>query len=121
MASQSRKHRGYETQRVTAKLWRNHFPYVTDAGAGRNGSDLLNTGSIAVEVKARTDFSPMAWVRQAASGATEGQVPCVVVRPNGMGPATVEDWPVIIRQKDFLDLLSKAGYTDVVREPTKGD
>lgn len=114
MASQSRKHRGYETQRIVSRFWQKCFPYVTDTGAGRNGKDLLNTGKVAVEIKARTGFSPLEWVRQATASAAPDELPCVVIRPNGTGETTVHEWPVIVRHQDFLDLLRKAGYADPI-------
>lgn len=103
-----RKRRGAETQRTVASyLVDNGFPHATDAGAGRNGSDILGTAGLAIEVKARRDYSPMAWLRQAAGAVG---LPLVVHRPDGMGPASVADWPVTFRLEDAVKLLRAAGY-----------
>ncbi len=109
----TRKARGAETQAIAARKFRDTlYPYATDAGAGRNGVDVLNTDGLAVEVKGRKGFSPLAWVRQAVAQAADGDLPVVVVRPDGMGPATVGSWPVLIRFDDLINLLAEAGYGD---------
>ena len=64
---------------------------------------------LAPEVKARRDFDPTGWVRQAAANA-DGDLPFVILRPNGMGPASIELWPVILRVVDFTTLIRAAGY-----------
>lgn len=111
MSSQSRKSRGYETQRlVAAALAADLFPYATDAGAGRQGRDVLNTPGLSIEVKARAGFDPLAWIRQARTNTAEGEVAAVTFRPNGMGPAQLPEWPVLLRFEDFVELLRKAGY-----------
>ena len=109
--SQHRKYRGYRTQAVVAEWFSRHgWPFAESAGAGRQGSDLTGTPDIAVEVKARADFNPLAWVRQAQSGA-KGRLPFVVIRCNGQGE-TPDAYPVIIRLDDFTQLLRDAGYGD---------
>ena len=108
----ARKSRGAQTQTIAAEWFRGHgFPYATDAGAGRKGRDLLNLVGLAGEVKARADLQPLAWVRQARSCA-DGDLPFVLFRCNGQGPATVADWPVLLRLEDFTALVRAAGYGD---------
>ena len=47
MPSQSRKHRGYRTQKVGAEhLAANGFPYAESTGAGRSGTDITDITSI---------------------------------------------------------------------------
>jgi hypothetical protein len=106
----TRKSRGAETQRVAAEWYRaNGFPYCTDAGAGRSGRDLLNMIGLAPEVKARTDFSPLQWARQAARTAA-GDVPFVLLRCNGQGPSTVAEWPVIVPNLHWTQMIRAAGF-----------
>ena len=106
----TRKSRGAQTQALAAAWFRDHgWRYATDAGAGRAGADLINTPGLAVEVKARRDWSPLAWCRQAAQ--TPG-LPLVIARPDGAGPASIADWPVIMRLEDATTLLGQAGYGD---------
>ncbi|MGH3381343.1 MAG: hypothetical protein ACRDP6_42090 [Actinoallomurus sp.] len=115
MTSQYRKRRGAETQRLTAAAWRGDgWPFCEDAGAGRNGKDLLGTPGLSVEIKARRDFSPLAWMKQAAG---EDGIPIVVMRPDGAGPASVDNWPAFIRHADLRRLLRLAGYGNPLEEP----
>lgn len=106
------KQRGAEAQRLVAGFFaRNGWPYATDAGAGRNGSDILGVHGLEIEVKARRDFDPGAWIRQAQKQvALHGGLPAVVLRPYGMGSKSVGDFPVILRLADFVALLHKADY-----------
>lgn len=116
MSNASRKARGAETQRLVAGYWNeNGWPWATDAGAGRSGSDLLNTPGIKAEIKARRGFDLSAWLRQASKAPGHG-LALVVQRPDGFGPATIGDWPMILRQEDGLILLRRAGYGDPLPE-----
>lgn len=87
------------------------WPYAESTGAARQGADLTGTPDIAVEVKARANFDPLAWVRQAVKAA-EGRLPFVVMRCNGQGEAAVEDWVCLVRLGDLTELLRAAGYGD---------
>lgn len=112
MTGEYRRRRGAESQNaVAAHLKSAGFRYAESAGAGRNGRDVLGTPGIAVEVKARRDWSPMAWTKQAAATA-DGDLPIVVARPDGFGPAHIDDWPAILRFSDLLRLLREAGYLE---------
>jgi len=118
MTSPHRKRRGAETQATVANyLARNGWPFATDAGAGRTGRDVLNTIGLAIEVKARRDYNPLAWLRQARANAGD-DLPLVVHRPDGAGPASVADWPVTFRLEDAVNLLHAAGYGDPNLEKT---
>lgn len=65
MPSQSRKHRGYRSQKVLANyLTNNGFPFAESTGAGRSGSDITGCVGIDFEVKARTGFNPAAAIKQ---------------------------------------------------------
>lgn len=112
MSNQSRKHRGYRTQVLVAEhLAANGWPYATDAGPSRPGQDVLGVPGLSIEVKARRDLDPLAWLRQAAKHTG---LPFVVFRPDGAGETTVPDWPCLIRLKDLVPLLHAAGYGDRV-------
>jgi len=112
MSMASAKRRGAATQSAVAGYLREHgWPYAEDAGAGRGGVDILGTPGLSWEVKARADFSPLAWLREAAS---RRGVPMCVHRPKGMGPVTVGQWPVTMRLEDLVILLRQAGYGDPI-------
>lgn len=114
MTSQHRKRRGAKTQVLVAAEWREDgWPFCEDAGAGRNGTDLLNTPGLAVEVKARREFRPLEWMKQAR---TSPGLPIVVMRPDGAGPASIDDWPTFMRHSDLRRLLRQAGYGDPLDE-----
>lgn len=112
MTSPHRRRRGAETQHAVAAYLAGHgWPFATDAGAGRAGVDILGTPGLAWEIKARRDYDPSRWLRQAAEERRSG-LPLVVYRPDGMGPARVGDWPVTLRLSDMVELLRAAGYGD---------
>lgn len=109
--SQHRKHRGMRTQLLVAEYLRqNGWPHATSAGSGRPGVDVLGTPDIAVEVKARANLDPLAWVRQAEAAAA-GRLPFAVFRPNGMGEHP-EMFVTFLRLGDLAPLLHAAGYGD---------
>jgi len=109
--SDTRKRRGAATQNIAATWFTEHgWPWAQSTGAGRTGSDITGLPGLACEVKARRGFSPLAWIRQAQAG--KGDLPFVILRCDGQGPAATADWPVILRLADFTDLLHEAGYGD---------
>jgi hypothetical protein len=99
-----RKHRGYRTQKVIADYLKQWFPYADTAGAGRQGEDILNVPTIAIEVKARSDFQPLAWIKQAESNAT-GKLPMVIMRCNGQGEDAGE-YLAFVKVKDIMPILA---------------
>ena len=109
--TQHRKRRGAKTAALAAEWFRSHgWPFATDVGAGRPGRDIENMPGLACEVKARAAFEPLAWLRQAGANAHPQDVPFVVWRPNGYGPADMERWPVMLTLHAFTGLLRGAGY-----------
>ncbi|HET7386887.1 MAG TPA: hypothetical protein VFJ19_09530 [Nocardioidaceae bacterium] len=111
-ASSTRRRRGADTQRHVAGYLRTHgWRFAEPVGAGSPGADITGVPGLAVEVKARRGLDLPGWLRQAARNAA-GRVPLLVVRPDGFGPATVDDWPVTLRLADAVELLHAAGYGD---------
>lgn len=114
MASQSRKARGYRSQKVVAEWFQRHgWPFAESTGAGRSGSDLTGMPGLAAEIKARSDLQPLAWLKQAEANAG---LPFVIFRPNGMGEQSVGQWGVLVRLEVFTDLLRSAGFGDPPHE-----
>ena len=114
MSVQSRKHRGYRTQKLVAEYLAAHgWPFAESTGAARQGSDVTGTPDLAIEIKARTAFEPLAWIRQAEKAA-DGRLPFVVFRCNGQGER-VGDYPALIRTEDLVALLRQAGYGDPMK------
>jgi hypothetical protein len=109
MPSQSRKHRGYRTERVVSQFLAQWWP---GAAVGRgNGKDVINV-PFDVEVKARGDSNFQEWLRQGRKRAEKsGELSFVVSRRNGMGENAGE-YLAFMRFDDLVQLLVKAGYTD---------
>lgn len=119
MASQSRKHRGYATQRIVASyMAANGWRWAEPVGAGRPGSDITGVPGLDIEVKARRGFDPLAALRQQADRASQHDLSFAVLRMDGQGEACIEDWPVVLRLGPFLRLLRDYGYGDLPTSPT---
>lgn len=111
----SRKRRGRDTEHMVAKAFADDgWPYALATGAGAAGRDVTGVPGICVEVKARNGFEPMANLRQVCGNATTGEVPVVIMRPNGMGPASIDAWPAFLPFGVLRLLLRQAGYGDPV-------
>lgn len=102
--SQSRKVRGYQTQRLVAEALAETWPHATSAGAGRGGSDVLGV-PFDVEVKARRGLVIPELLAQLKARQEEGKLGVGVLRLDGQGPASLKDWPVILRFEDAVTLL----------------
>lgn len=103
----ARKARGMKTQALVAEDLKKDglFPYATDAGAGRQGEDILNTDYVSIEVKARSGFEPVSALKQAETNAAEDEIPIVVLRMNGQGPANIDEWAAMVRWGDMKKLI----------------
>lgn len=109
--TQHRKHRGYRSQRVVAERFAaNGFPHAEPVGAGRAGSDIVGLVGIDVEVKARRGLNIKALMDQLNERAETGVLGIGVIRPDGMGEASIGKWPVVICLDDAIALLRAAGY-----------
>ena len=112
MPSQSRKHRGFRTERVVAQYlsqwWRS-------ASIGRGfGKDIHNV-PFDIEVKARADFKPQEWLRQVIKRSDRKELSAVVVRCNGMGE-DASQYLAFMRFDDLVQLLLCAGYGDLQQD-----
>ena len=117
MASQARKHRGFRTERVVAEYL---STWWSGACVGRgSGKDIVNVPFDA-EVKSRTGFQPLSYLRQLkARTDISGELGFGVLRLNGQGEDAAE-YACIIRLADLLPLLIlKYGHLD--KEPTDAD
>jgi hypothetical protein len=117
MASQARKHRGFRTERVVAQYLSTVWSGAT-VGRG-NGKDIVNV-PFDVEVKARSGFQPLAYLRQLkARTSVSGELGFGVIRLNGQGE-DAREYAAIIRLEDLLPLLQlKYGHLD--NQPTEAD
>ena len=113
----SRRSRGFRTERVVAQYLSTVWP---SACVGRgSGKDIVNVPFDA-EVKSRTGFQPLAYLKQLkARTVVSGELGFGVLRLNGQGEDAGE-YACIIRLEDLLPLLIlKYGHLD--KEPTDAD
>jgi hypothetical protein len=117
MASQARKHRGFRTERVVAQYLSTVW---TGATVGRgSGKDIVNV-PFDVEVKARSGFQPLAYIKQLkARTVLSGELGFGVIRLNGQGE-DAREYAAIIRLEDLLPLL-QLRYGHITSEPTEAD
>ena len=112
--SQSRKYRGYKTERVVAEYLSQWWPGAT-VGRGM-GKDIVNI-PVDIEVKSRTQFSPMEWLRQVKKRTEKtGELSLVCVRMNGQGESSPEDYLAFMTFGDLVQLLLRAGYGDIQKD-----
>lgn len=117
MARNYRKERGRESEHLVARAFAaDGWPHAEVVGAGAPGTDIKGLPGICVEVKARRGFDVQAAMRQAARNAG-GDVQVTVVRPDGMGAASVDQWPMILPFGLGRLLLRQAGYGGPPLEP----
>lgn len=107
--SQSRKHRGYKTQSIVAEYFKRHgWVAASSAGAGRTGSDVINV-PFDVEVKARRGLVISETMKQLKDRSKTG-LGIGILRLDGQGEQSVDEWVGIIRLADLVYLLKASGY-----------
>ena len=110
--SQSRKHRGYRTERVIesylSQWWEN-------ASVGRGAGKDIHNVPFDCEIKARTAFQPLEWLKQVTKRADSKELPFVVCRMNGQGEDAAE-YLAFMRFGDLVQLLLMAGYGDIQKD-----
>ena len=111
MANQSRKHRGYASQKIVANYFaENGFPFAESTGAGRSGSDVTGVLGVDIEVKARRGFPIAETMKQLAERNDGSKLQVAVLRLDGTGPTTVHNWPAIVPLSVLVELLRRSGY-----------
>ncbi len=97
----SRKARGANTERLVAERLRTIWPHCNVSRGP--GPDLVETPGASCEIKARANLAIPAFIKQAKANAGQ-QMPVLILRLNGQGPASIDDWPVVVRMADFIEL-----------------
>ena len=102
--AQSRKHRGYKTQRNVAVFLQRWFIHATSAGAGSQGSDVLNV-PFDVEVKARDRVNLKETLTQIND--RKGELPgLIVLRMNGQGD-DASQYLAIMTLGEMMEAISR--------------
>ena len=114
--SQSRKHRGFRTERVVAEYLKRWWE---GASVGRgSGRDILNV-PFDCEIKARTTLNIPETLRQIEARTDKsGLTGFACFRLNGQGEKP-EEYVAMLRLGDLVELVVAAGYDkrkDVVQE-----
>jgi len=106
--SQSRKHRGFRTERVVAEFLKRTWE---GASVGRgNGRDILNV-PFDCEVKARSALDIRGTLRQIETRtAKSGLLGFACFRLNGQGDTKPDEYVAMLRLGDLVQLLRDAGY-----------
>ena len=109
--SQSRKHRGYATQRIVAEyLQAQGWEHALPAGAGRDGSDVTGIPNVDIEIKARTKLDLSGLMRQLSERKHTNGLGVGVLRLNGQGEKSVEQFVAVLTLADLAYLLKASGY-----------
>jgi hypothetical protein len=86
------------------------------ASIGRGSGKDIHNVPFDIEVKARTDFQPLAWLKQVEKrAAVPDELPIVVCRMNSQGEDP-EKYLAFMRFQDLVQLLLKAGYGDIQKD-----
>ena len=118
MASQSRKYRGFATERIVAQYLQQWWEFAS-VGRGK-GKDIYGVPNLDIEVKARTGFQPKQVLAQIkARTSLSGEMGFAVLRLNGQGE-DAREYAAIIRLEDLLPLL-QLKYGHITSEPTEAD
>lgn len=112
MPSQHRKHRGYASQRIVADRFKEAgWIYAEPTGAGRQGTDILGVLGVDIEVKARRGLDLTGALNQQEERiGVDSILPVTIIRPDGYGPARIDDWPAALKLKNLIQLLKDADY-----------
>ena len=109
--SQSRKHRGYATQRIVAEYLQSHgWDNALPVGAGRDGSDITGIKGLDIEIKARTKLDLAGTMRQLQERSKDTGLGIGVLRLNGQGEKSVEQFVALLTLADLVYLLKASGY-----------
>lgn len=118
MSVNSRRHRGFRTERVVAeylsRIWEN-------ATVGRGMGKDISGVPFDIEIKARSAISLPELMRQIeARTSKSGELGFGCLRLNGMGE-TPENYLAVIRLGDLVQLLIQSGYGDYKSELKESD
>lgn len=106
----SRKARGRRSEILLAEYLQSHGFVVYPANSGASGTDIVGMEGVDWECKARRGFDPSGVLKQLARRSRATGLGVGVMRLNGQGEASMDDWCGIIRLADLVYLLKASGY-----------
>ena len=110
--TRSRKDRGMRTERVVQQYL---SQWWESAAVGRGaGKDVLNV-PFDIEVKARSSFQPLAFLKQSEARAKGQEKSIVICRMNGQGEQA-GNYLAFMRLSELVDLLLMAGYGNIQKD-----
>jgi hypothetical protein len=84
------------------------------ASIGRGSGKDIHNVPFDIEVKARSDFQPLAWLKQVEKRAQGKELSAVVCRMNSQGE-DAGSYLAFMRFQDLVQLLLQAGYEEIGR------
>jgi len=110
--TRSRKDRGLRTERLVQQYL---SQWWESAAVGRGaGKDVLNV-PFDIEIKARSSFQPLAFLKQSEARAKGQEKSIVVCRMNGQGEQA-GNYLAFMRLSELVDLLLMAGYGNIQKD-----
>jgi hypothetical protein len=107
----SRKVRGRTSEKIVAEYLVSHgFETAHIGSAAAAGSDIRGIEGLDIEVKARRGFDPALAMAQLRRRSRESGLGVALLRLNGQGEASIDDWVGCIRLADLVYLLKASGY-----------
>jgi hypothetical protein len=111
LGAMSRKVRGRESEKLVAEYLVSHgFTTAHIASASAAGSDIRGIEGLDIEVKARRGFDPALAMAQLRRRSKETGLGVAVLRLNGQGEASMDEWVACLRLSDLVYLLKASGY-----------
>lgn len=103
----ARVRRGRQSEALVADFLHPVFPYAERIPASLPGADIMHTPGWAIEVKARRGLDLPGWLKQARGRANGGDVPVLVIRPDGFGPERIDKWAAVVTLGTLLELMER--------------
>jgi hypothetical protein len=86
--------------------------YRLRAHGSMDKGDIGGIDDVAIEIKNHGTYSLATWMKETFREKTNAgaKLGALVIKPKGVGPASVEKWWVMMTMEDFTQLMIDAGY-----------
>lgn len=72
------------------------------AGDGEQPGDIDGVPGLCIEVKDQATYKFPQWLKQVRAEARPGDLPVVLIKPNGIGLDSTDKWWILVRADDFM-------------------